>query len=268
MADLRVLTLNLWARHGDWHRRRDVLAAGIRELAPDLVAAQEVLVEDGYDQLADVVGDGFHVVHQTGGHDGLRAVSVASRWPVGRVREADLRVTDRIGTYPCATLLVEVLAPAPLGRIILANHGPAWQWWAEAERERQAVATARAVEELVGELPGHVVAAGDFNAEPGAASMRFWTGRQSFDGLSVAYRDAWESARGGAQGWTFDPRNPLTAVDEPGLDRGRRIDYVLVRCTDHGPTLRVRDTCLAFSQDVAGVWASDHFGVVADLALP
>jgi endonuclease/exonuclease/phosphatase family metal-dependent hydrolase len=37
------------------------------------------------------------------------------------------------------------------------------------------------------------------------------------------------------------------------LDLGRRIDYVFVRI---------------FDEPVDGVWASDHFGVVAGLTLP
>jgi hypothetical protein len=54
------------------------------------------------------------------------------------------------------------------------------------------------------------------------------------------------------------------------LERGRRIDYVMVRCGIHGPTLDVAGCSLAFEEPVDGVWASDHFGfgVVADLELP
>jgi endonuclease/exonuclease/phosphatase family metal-dependent hydrolase len=51
------------------------------------------------------------------------------------------------------------------------------------------------------------------------------------------------------------------------LERGRRIDYVLVRCADHGPSLDVVACARIFDQPVDGVWASDHFGVVADLAV-
>jgi hypothetical protein len=39
-----------------------------------------------------------------------------------------------------------------------------------------------------------------------------------------------------------------------------------VRCVPHGgPTLDIRAWELAFDEPVDGVWASDHFGVVADL---
>jgi endonuclease/exonuclease/phosphatase family metal-dependent hydrolase len=60
----------------------------------------------------------------------------------------------------------------------------------------------------------------------------------------------------------------LTHLEERDVNRGRRIDYLLVRCGDHGPTLPIADCRRVFDQPVEGVWASDHFGVVADLELP
>jgi endonuclease/exonuclease/phosphatase family metal-dependent hydrolase len=116
----------------------------------------------------------------------------------------------------------------------------------------------------------HVVLAGDFNAAPDSASVRFWRGLQSLGDTSVCYRDAWESAHPGDPGHTFSPRNPLvvTGGDNWQLELGRRIDYVMVRCGDHGPTLDVRACERIFEKPVEGVWASDHFGVVADLAIP
>jgi endonuclease/exonuclease/phosphatase family metal-dependent hydrolase len=95
--------------------------------------------------------------------------------------------------------------------------------------------------------------------------MRFFTGRTSLDAISTAYRDAWESVHGGAPGHTLDPRNPLRDIEEPGERQGRRVDYVLVRCGDHGPTLQIADAGLAAHEPVEGVQPSDHYGVVADL---
>jgi hypothetical protein len=85
--------------------------------------------------------------------------------------------------------------------------------------------------------------------------------------MSVCYRDAWESAHPDEPGHTFGvPENPL------GIDWDwpfRRIDCILVRCGEHGgPTLQITRCERNFDQPVDGVWASDHFGVVADLALP
>jgi endonuclease/exonuclease/phosphatase family metal-dependent hydrolase len=189
---------------------------------------------------------------------------VASRWPIRAVHEVDLHLTDRTRDYSCGTVIAGV--DSPVGRLLVGSHGNSWAWWAERERELQAVAVVRAVEELLTEQPAHVVLGGDFNAEPQASSMRFLTGRASLEGMSTAYRDAWESVHGDAPGHTLDPRNPLRDIDEPGETQGRRVDYVLVRCGDHGPTLRIADAGLAVHEPVDGVQPSDHYGVFADLA--
>jgi hypothetical protein len=138
---------------------------------------------------------------------------------------------SRTGDFACASLMTEVLPPAPLHRIWLVNHLPDWQLDHEHEREHQAVRTAAAIEELLVRKPGHVIVAGDFDADPAATSIRFWTGRHALDGRSVCYRDAWESARPGEPGHTFIPGNPNSADwDWPY----RRIDYILIRCAQHG----------------------------------
>jgi endonuclease/exonuclease/phosphatase family metal-dependent hydrolase len=115
----------------------------------------------------------------------------------------------------------------------------------------------------------HVVLAGDLDAEPEAASVRFLKGLQSLAGTSVRYRDAWDYVHPGTAGHSFSPRNPMVLTGETGayaLEPGRRIDYVFVRCSDHGPTLDIQRCEPLFDAPVAGVWASDHFGVTADLA--
>jgi endonuclease/exonuclease/phosphatase family metal-dependent hydrolase len=61
-----------------------------------------------------------------------------------------------------------------------AHHNPSWQLGFEHERELQAVAASRLVEDLLGERElSYVVLAGDFNAAPDSASVRFWRGLQS-----------------------------------------------------------------------------------------
>ena len=115
----------------------------------------------------------------------------------------------------------------------------------------------------------HVVLAGDLNARRESAGLRFLLGLQSLDGMSVCYRDAWEAAHPGETGHTFTPENPTMPTGEKGhwlIEPGRRIDYVLVRCSDHGPTLDIRSCERLFDRPVRGTWASDHFGVTADLA--
>jgi endonuclease/exonuclease/phosphatase family metal-dependent hydrolase len=264
---VRVATLNLWGHGGSWRDRRPALIKGFRELDPDIVAVQEALVTPGYDQLRDVLGDGYHVVHQARRAPDGSGCSIASRWPLEVVRELDLHITPRANAeFPCTTLVAAVDVPAPVGRLLFANHLPSWQLAFEYEREVQTVTAARELEALCEGDEPHVVVAGDLDADPRAASIRFWTGRQSLDGTSVCYRDAWESVHGNEAGVTFTSANPLMADWDWPFGR---IDYILVRCGEHGgPTLAIDDCRRIFDEPIDGAWASDHFGVMADLVLP
>lgn len=266
---LLVATLNIWGRHGDWTARRQALQAGFQELQPDLIALQETIVADGYDQVADLLGDGYHVIHQSQRADDGTGCSIASRWPAVEVAEVDLCVTDRVDPADFVGRSTVAEFDTPVGRVVFVNHKPSWRVQLERERELQAVGAARFVEDRVAGRDVHVVLAGDFDARPETAGLRFWTGRQSLEGISVNYQDAWEFAHPGEPGHTFTLENPLI-VSEADWSRipPRRIDYVLVRCDDRGPTLRIERCDRLFDRPVDGTWASDHFGVIADLALP
>lgn len=274
LGDLRVLTLNLWQRHGAWAQRRSVLIDGFRALQPDLVALQESIKNDEYDQVADLLGPGFNVAQQKRRDPNGMGISIASRWPLGEVHEVDLNVTPRTAGFPCTTLVAEVLAPDPVGPLLFVNHFPNWQLNFEYERELQAVAAARFVE-ATRQSKQQVVLAGDLDADPDATSIRFWSGRQSLGNMSVCYRDAWESTHPGDSGHTFTPRNPLVKEQvvkdmRPFRDWPfRRIDYIFVRCGAHGGrTLDIAACARIFDEAINGVWVSDHFGLVADLAAP
>ena len=263
---MRVLTLNLWGVRGDWNARRQVLRDGLRELDPDLVAFIEAIKTDDYDQVVDLLGADYHVAHQRDREPDGQGASIASRWPLGEVHEVDLRVTPRTAGFAATTLVASVAAPAPFTPLVFANHVPNWQLDFESERELQALAAARFLEDLVGDHEMHVVLCGDFTSDPDAANVRFISGRQSLDGTSVCYRDAWEAIHPGEPGETSTPANPLVADwDWPF----RRLDYVFVGCGEHGgPTLQITACERIFHEPVDGVWASDHFGVWADLELP
>lgn len=267
-GEVRVLTLNVWGRNGSWQDRRTVLSEGLRALQPDLVALQEAIKTGEYDQVIDLLGPEWHIVHQQGrGPEGM-GISIASRWPLRTVHELDLHVTPRTGDFPCGTLAAEVFAPDPVGPLLFVNHFPSWQLDFKYERELQALMAARVIEEHARQGGLHVIVAGDLDAEPDATSIRFWCGRHSLGGISVCYRDAWASTHPQESGHTFTPENPLMALanwDWPF----RRIDYILVRCAEHGgPTLKVAACQRVFDEPVSGVWASDHFGLVADLTVP
>lgn len=272
---LRVLALNLWQRYGAWADRRSVLIDGIRRIRPDIVGFAESIKTDDYDQTIDLLGPEFVVAHSKARDANGVGISIASRWPLTEVYEVDLNVTPRTAGFPCATLAAEVSVPDPVGSLLFLNHFPNWQLNLEYERELQAVVAARFVEDQVNRQARQVVMVGDLDADAEAASVRFWTGRQSLHGISVCYRDAWASTRPEDPGHTFTPDNPLVKNQvvkgmQPFRDWPfRRIDYVFVRLGAHGgSTMDILSCERVFDQAVNGVWASDHFGLVADLRKP
>ena len=230
---MRVVTQNLWgwyyplegrgsgrARPGGprpaaWSARRSLLAEGLRALDPDLVAFQEVIRHDDYDQVTDLLGPGYEVAHQTRREADGSGVSIASRWPLGEVHELDLQVTPRTAGFLAVALVAEVQAPPPIGPLLFVNHKPNFELALEHERGLQAV---------------------------------------------ICYRDAWEHSHPDDPGHTFTPANPMVAEGTWPLERGRRIDHVLVRCAEHGPSLDITACARLFDRPVEGVWASDHFG--------
>jgi endonuclease/exonuclease/phosphatase family metal-dependent hydrolase len=282
---LRVITQNVWGwyyftdegigRTGpdevwpvEWSSRQAVLANGFRDLAPDLVAFQEAITTPQYDQVVELLGGAYHVVHASRREPDGSGASIASRWPIRDVQEVDLQVTTRTAAFPAVTLVAEILVPQPIGPLLLVNHNPNWELSFEHERELQAVVAAQAIEGIADVDDHHVVLAGDFNATPDAASVRFWYGLQSLGGVSVCYRDAWNEAGPADPGYTQTPTNRVVAEGTWPQERGRRIDYLFVRCVHHGPTLDVTGCGHVFSQPVDDMWASDHFGVTADLRIP
>jgi endonuclease/exonuclease/phosphatase family metal-dependent hydrolase len=270
---LRVVTLNIWNEQGDPGRLK-LINQELRDLGPDLVAFQEVVHDDEHSQMdAMLGGTGLHATHQAqttavtppyaadyGG------TALATRWPHRVVEVADLRMSDAMDVPWFA---VAALVPLPvLGEVLFIGTATSWRLSAESARERQAVALADLDARHRTELP--TIIAGDFNASPDAASIRFLTGRQSLGGRSVCYHDAWAIA-GDGPGHTWSVDNPNARLEIDNVVRQpehrRRVDYVLIGSWDAHPTTycRVNMVNLAFNRPSGEIWPSDHFGVLADL---
>ena len=270
---VRILTLNVWNTEGD-PRRPEVINRRIRQLEPDLIALQEVVHPVGTKSLETLLaGLAFHATHQAEVQESVPRFSdryggtaVATRWPHEVVEVLDLRLAGA-SDVPWATLAAVVKLPAE-GEMLFIAPTAAWRPSAEAVRERQAVAITDLDARHRRELP--TIIAGDFNAGPDAASIRYLTGRQSLDGRSVLYHDAWAIA-GNGPGYTWSTENPNTRTGIDQIVRQRdyrnRFDYVFVGSWDAHPKAhaRVQSAEIAFDQPIEGIWASDHSGVVVDL---
>jgi endonuclease/exonuclease/phosphatase family metal-dependent hydrolase len=268
---LRLLTFNLLTlSSASGPERHEVVRRLLPDLRPDVVALQEVTRSPDIDQAVDLLGPQFAVVDLPGWSPEHVGECLASRWPLGELYTLDRHLADYAEDGPrAAAIAVEVLVPAPLGPLLVVHHKAAYEMQLEHVREQQALATACFVEGLVTDRPDlPVVLLGDLNAGPDAASLRFLTGRQSLAGTSVRYEDAWEAVHADEPGHTFSPRNPLVRAGQMPLERGRRIDHIMIRSGPSGPLLDVAECDLVLDQPVDGVWASDHFGVLAELRRP
>ena len=255
----RIMTLNLWGSN-HWQERRGEVLAWISELEPDVIALQEVERGDD-DQLEWLAA-------QTGMHHAFAGAArrggppfgnaILSRFVIGSSERLELpllgrdlerrfallaRVTTTDGpTDVCTTHLSHLFADGVV-------------------REAQVLALADWIEaQPPGVLPP--ILCGDLNALPDSAEVRFLKGRQSLAGRSFHLFDALEVSGNDAPTWSN--RNPWAAAERLP---DQRIDYVLVGVrhpdTGAGQVLHAEVVC-----DLArtGVHASDHFGLIADLA--
>ncbi|MFG1926958.1 endonuclease/exonuclease/phosphatase family protein [Cryptosporangium sp. NPDC048952] len=268
MTRVRVVTFNVQHDAGD-PRRTARINAELRRLVPDVVVFQEVRYpDDTRNQLAELVdGLDLHTTHQADilermppDADVYGGTAVATRWPHRILEVVDGRTPDGIYWY---TLAVSIELP-DLGPVLLLTPTTFWKLDAEAWREQQMRELAALDTHHRTKLP--TIVAGDFNAVPETASIRFLTGLQSLDGHSACYHDAWAIA-GNGPGYTWTVDNPLGAAEIDRLvgqpDVRCRIDYVFVGSVPAHPDARARVVGAELIGEKAPL--SDHHGVLVDL---
>lgn len=260
---LSILSLNIWNHSGPWERRAKAIGACIDALEPDLIGFQEILVGNGLHQAEALVAErGYHVDFEASAPFWEDAsfeigVAVASRWPIGE-REA----LELPGEGSERLVALSTTVDAPLGPVGFTTTHLSWKPHHGHVRERQV----RALADLVlrrrprGGFPP--VLCGDFNARPDSAEMRFVSGLQSLEGRSFYMIDAWRHGGDGGEGVTMSHRN---AYQEFGPAFDQRIDYVFVGPVLPGAPGQVESCRVVCNDDRDGVFASDHFGVYAEL---
>jgi endonuclease/exonuclease/phosphatase family metal-dependent hydrolase len=263
MRKLRVMTLNLWNDRGDVHRRMEAAVAATRSLEVDVIGLQEVReVPGALEQarlFADAIGgEAFFSAADPGSERGPIGNAVVTRLP--GARPETLRLPSPPGD-PRVALAVDVETEA--GPVAFLTTHLTWQLEASPVREEQVVALDRFARTRHRELP--TVLTGDFNASPDTDTIRFLTGRASLNGCGTYWRDAYARIHPHDDGWTWSARNPQVVRY---VERNRRIDYVFVGPLERDSRGAILDAWVALDQpDKSGVFPSDHFAVVVDIAL-
>jgi len=269
---VRVATLNLWGAREPLARRLAVAAAGLARHEADVVMLQEVRVGEGLHtgaRLAELLGADWQNVYAAavragpgtfgpGSPAGEEGLAILSRHPIVESGERELpeaRPDER-------RILLTAVIDAGGVRIPCHTTHLHWRLADGLAREKQVVA----IDEALRAQPADVqILGGDFNAAPDTDEIRFLVGRTTLAGRRTFWQDAFARARPGAPGLTWSSRNRYTA--ELGwLDPDRRIDYIFVSPERRDGRGRIRDAFVILDESSPdGVWASDHFGLLADL---
>lgn len=277
---MRIMTWNVQGRHGEWADRHAALRSWIERTAPDVLTLQESWVEpDGTTQAARLAEElGLHTVTAAdlAGFDRYPQATywvvnaVLSRWPLTIERLCPLPDEHGEPTWR-HVVLTRVHRPTEEGGPFIAagthiEHGLEQS----ARRSTQLTALVNHLAEVLGDetqrresLPA--ILAGDLNCVPESDEYRRATGLSAGAIPGFTLVDAWTAAGNTDPGHTWSARNPL--VPRLAIHPHRRLDYVMVSTPRRAGTGHVHTCSLAGTEAVDGVWASDHFAVVAEVEM-
>ena len=263
---LRFVTLNLWGENGPHQRRLELVAATLEQLAPDVVALQEVREVPG--QLAnqaETLARRLHHQHvfasATAWGGGVEGLAVLSRFPARQ--SSQRRLPHATETEGRIVLSVELDGPA--GSLWVHTTHLSYRERAGKLREDQVLAVDAEVTARAPGLEQPQVVLGDFNTVPESDEIRWLGGLTTLAGRRVFYQDAWATARPGESGVTWSRANPFRARMN-WLRADRRIDYIFVTAPRRDGRGGIHDARVVFDRpDEEGIYPSDHFGVLADI---
>jgi len=271
---LRVMTMNTLYRP-PLEARWTELASWITAEDPQLVCFQEVREQpDGMtvaDWLAAELEGDWHVAFGGGMDESGRRFgnAVLSRWPIETSSTVDL---------PCDDPHPRVLVHASTGGIDVYSAHLTADPAAAPTRDRQVLLlddVVRASADPDSPLPP--IVAGDFNAGPRASAIAFLRGEAALAGRGTFFQDAWDVGGAGGPGHTWVRDNPLTP---PAHLFDARCDYIFVgppkvpigwstgAREDVPPVGQVVAARLVCHHSRTGVYASDHYGVLAEICWP
>ena len=268
---IRVATWNLWWRFGAWRERAAAIRSVLSEANPDICGLQEVWAHADRNlaaQLAAELGmqwawapsprpERWH--RRLPGCSAEVGHAILARWPIRERTEIHLPPGGSGDGSRHALLGV---VESPDGRIpLLTTQLTSAPWDSAARCEQVRALVALLADRRPEDYP--VVLAGDLNAEPDSDEVRLLCGHKTApvrEGFVLL--DAWRYAPTRTDPWTWDRANPHVAAT---MEPSSRIDYLLVGPPRENRRGHVRSVRRIGTAPVAGVWPSDHAGVLAEL---
>lgn len=246
---MKILTLNTWHKSGPWQERWRVIFEGIRHHQPDVIALQEVFDEAWCNTVADRAGYAYRALPGST----ASGLVLLSRLPVFRSELYTLNTQSPFEDYHRYVLWAEVAWQG--GALHLFNAHLSWHPQDQATRMTQVSELCRRISEKGG---ADKLLMGDLNATPESAEIR-----RLLNGSGLV--DTFSAMNPSAAGITWDRRNPFTCEQKPTTP-DRRIDYILA--SGNRPVRALSSCRVVFNAPGPNsVFASDHYGVLAELSL-
>lgn len=258
---LKVLTWNIWWRHGPWEDRSMVIEKSLAEIDADIIVLQEVW-SDKNTNYAAVLADklGFHFVYDNCmdmGDVGF-GNAILSRWPITQSDVVTFYGRELTGQTRHA-IFAEI--DGPRGKIpIFATHLE-WQLHQSDIRQKQVTELTHFVDSKTTLKFPHIIC-GDFNADPDSEEIRMLTGLAATPVEGLVFHDAWSFAGDGSLGMTWDNTNPFSVLE---YEPDRRIDYIFVGLPAAKGAGHIVDCKVVGNKPINDVYPSDHFAVLAEL---
>lgn len=267
---IRVATWNLWWRFGDLPARQRAILEELRVLDADVICLQEVwgaagndfaqvlAAELGYESVFEASPRSDRWQERTGERDFTFGNALLSRWPIADSRVIPLPAEGAPDEGRFA-LFGDI--ETPHGRLPVVNTHLNAGWGQSSIRTSQLTRICRELHSRRDSASLPPVLCGDFNAGEDFDEVRALAGKRDLLVPGVDLIDTWWATRPGEPGYTWDRANPLVS---PAQRLSCRVDYIFVGYSS-SQGLPVATNRFAMLPR-GGVWASDHYGVFADLA--
>jgi beta-glucosidase len=243
---MKILTLNTWQECGPWLKRWEVIFEGLERHNPDLVGFQEVFNPDWAKTVVKRAGFPYMVFPRD-----PSGLMVLSRFPILEWDSYTMTAKSQTENYLRYALFVSLQIAK--NRLAVFNTHLSWKLDDGRIRESQVAELLAFIQRKTAGLETIVV--GDFNAPPGTPEIKKMTAEAGFV-------DTFDWLYPGHAGITWDNVNPFAGGSRHPLP-DRRIDYIFIRDASHVLKDLESVQVIFDNPNSEGVFASDHFGLLA-----
>ena len=244
---MKIMTLNTWQEYGPWRERWELIFRGLKAYDADIVGFQEVFNMDWAREIRE--RSGYPYLAVSGEHSGL--VFLSKFKPV---EQECLVMKTKSPTEDYQRYAFFLRVDAQGEDLALFNTHLSWRSDENEIRMKQTLELEAFVNQKSIDLPTAVM--GDFNGSANTPPVVYLREIRK-------WIDTYWTKNPGDLGLTWDYRNPYAEKERDKMAE-RRIDFIFIR-ERTGSFEKILSSRLVFNEpSAAGVFPSDHFGVMTE----